>query len=331
MGEKDLIEKKLEDYNDVFADIFNTLLFGQQRLSSEYLKNGPTLSLYKAAAGTLREQGRDVAKEYHNEAQFVIASFGIENQSYYDATMPVRIMGYDYGSYRQQIDKGSMPLHPVITLVLNFSNDRWKKNKSLHQMLKLSEEWKAYVQDYKIFVFDIAYLEDETIDRFQSDFKLVARFFKDRRLHQDSFTGNNTIIKHAEAFMELLSVFTSDSIYQENIPAIRREKEAGKEIPMCWVVESHIEKGRLIGLEEGKLIGYQSGKEDGILAGREEGRLAGHEEGRLAGREEEACLTARMLFKNNASMELVSTCIPHLSPEKLMEIYEQVQLENNSQ
>ena len=194
-------------------------------------------------------------------------------------------------------------------------------------MLKLSEEWKAYVQDYKIFVFDIAYLEDETIDRFQSDFKLVARFFKDRRLHQDSFTGNNTIIKHAEAFMELLSVFTSDSIYQENIPAIRREKEAGKEIPMCWVVESHIEKGRLIGLEEGKLIGYQSGKEDGILAGREEGRLAGHEEGRLAGREEEACLTARMLFKNNASMELVSTCIPHLSPEKLMKIYEQVQLE----
>ena len=99
--------------------------------------------------------------------------------------------------------------------------------------------------------------------------------------------------------MELLSVFTKDRQYQETIPAIRREKDAGKEIRMCWVIESHIEKGRLIGLEEG----------------------------RLAGREEEARLTARMLFKNNVSMELVSACIPHLSPEKLLEIYEQVRQE----
>lgn len=30
MAEKDLVEKKLEDYNDVFADIWNTLLFWQK-------------------------------------------------------------------------------------------------------------------------------------------------------------------------------------------------------------------------------------------------------------------------------------------------------------
>lgn len=34
MGEKDIIEKKLEAYNDVFADIVNALLFNGERVIS---------------------------------------------------------------------------------------------------------------------------------------------------------------------------------------------------------------------------------------------------------------------------------------------------------
>lgn len=37
MAEKDLVEKKLEDHNDVFADIWNTLLFGKKVLLEEKL------------------------------------------------------------------------------------------------------------------------------------------------------------------------------------------------------------------------------------------------------------------------------------------------------
>ena len=40
MGEKDITEKILEDYNDVFADIINGLLFqGEQRVLPEDLEN----------------------------------------------------------------------------------------------------------------------------------------------------------------------------------------------------------------------------------------------------------------------------------------------------
>ena len=40
MGEKDITEKILEDYNDVFADIINGLLFqGEQRVLPEALEN----------------------------------------------------------------------------------------------------------------------------------------------------------------------------------------------------------------------------------------------------------------------------------------------------
>ena len=44
MSTKDLTSKKIEDYNEVFADIYNTLLFGKSVLSPEGLMAGATES-----------------------------------------------------------------------------------------------------------------------------------------------------------------------------------------------------------------------------------------------------------------------------------------------
>ena len=44
-GNKDLTEKILEDYNDVFADIVNVLLFnGERRVKESELENTKTIS-----------------------------------------------------------------------------------------------------------------------------------------------------------------------------------------------------------------------------------------------------------------------------------------------
>lgn len=91
-------------------------------------------------------------------------------------------MGYDYAKYRSQVVRNEYPLLPVITIVLNFSNKPWKENKCLHNIMKIPNEFKSYIQDYKVLVFDIAFLEDEVIERFTSDFKFVAKFFKNKRL-----------------------------------------------------------------------------------------------------------------------------------------------------
>ena len=49
MGEKDIAEKVLEDYNDVFADIVNVLLFqGEQIVKPEQLEDKTLRSSYKA-------------------------------------------------------------------------------------------------------------------------------------------------------------------------------------------------------------------------------------------------------------------------------------------
>ncbi len=62
MAEKDLATKYLEDYNDVFADIVNVLLYrGKQIVLAEQLTEAGTESQYKSD-GQVHQQTRDIAK-----------------------------------------------------------------------------------------------------------------------------------------------------------------------------------------------------------------------------------------------------------------------------
>ena len=105
MGEKDLTEKILEDYNDIFADIVNVLLFdGKKEVDEHMLYNMTVHSQYKDDKEMLHEQERDVAKYWKN-GNLEIAMFGIENQSKAEKRMPVRVFGYEGASYRGQYNK----------------------------------------------------------------------------------------------------------------------------------------------------------------------------------------------------------------------------------
>ena len=64
MGKSDQHEKRLEEYNDVFADIYNTLVFKQNILNEENLMAGPTESINDSDTNDLLEQRRDVYKHY---------------------------------------------------------------------------------------------------------------------------------------------------------------------------------------------------------------------------------------------------------------------------
>ena len=57
MRQKDKVEKLLEDYPDVFADIINVLIYdGKQVISPKQLAETKVRSQYKAADSTLHEQ-----------------------------------------------------------------------------------------------------------------------------------------------------------------------------------------------------------------------------------------------------------------------------------
>lgn len=62
MAQKDIIEKTLEGYNDVFADIVNGLLFdGEPVIDEKALVDATPTSMYKLDGG-VHEEERDVAK-----------------------------------------------------------------------------------------------------------------------------------------------------------------------------------------------------------------------------------------------------------------------------
>lgn len=206
----------------------------------------------KAETGELAAQYRDVLKAYHNN-HLCIFSLGIENQSSIDKNMPVRIMGYDYAAYRALISNGN-PVTPIITIVLNFTETRWNKPKNLLGLMEdIPEQLKPFVQDYRIQVFDIAFLDDEIIERFTSDFKAIARFFKKKRLGElDAVSDHETALKHVEAVLDLLQVFTHDNRYKEAYEnGLRQRIEKGDEIYMCTVIDTYEQRGIKKGIEEG--------------------------------------------------------------------------------
>lgn len=213
MGQKDITEKSLEDYEDVFADIVNVLLFEGERLVKEQeLIPIATTSQYKADDSEIHEQERDVSKYWKN-CEITVAMLGLENQTKADSDMIFRIMSYDGASYWSQVSRGK-ERYPVITLVLYFGYESHWNQRSLYDRLEIPENLKKYVSDYRMNVFEIAYLEDEIIDRFQSDFGIVARFFSQLRKN-GHYVPTLEEIKHVDEVLKLMKVLTGENRFQE--------------------------------------------------------------------------------------------------------------------
>lgn len=215
MGQKDLSEKILEDYNDVFADIINGLIFhGEQRINQNDLQDVSVHSQYKADDKKLHEMERDISK-YWESGQIKFAILGLENQTVVDKNMPFRMIGYDGNSYRSQMLENKKII-PVITIVLYFGvKQHWCKERSLKSILEIPEGLEPYVNDYTVHVFEIAWLTDVEIARFKSDFRIVANFFAQQRRNADYIPDDPTEIKHVDEVLKLLEVMTGDRRYTD--------------------------------------------------------------------------------------------------------------------
>ena len=248
MGAKDIMEKTLEGYNDVFADIMNVLLFrGERIVRDEELSDALPRSYYKAS-GEVREQERDVAKYWHNH-QIRIAMLGIENQTEEDAEMPLRVIGYDGAAYRDQIKKGEKTRYPVITLVLYFNHKkRWSKPLHLLDCFEVPEGLRPYVNDYKVHLVEVAWLTREQVEMFQSDFKIVADYFVQKR-ENEAYVAPRETIRHAQEVWQLMSALSGDNRYEE-IGLGERSAEN-----MCEVLDRAEKRGEERGEKRGIIKG----------------------------------------------------------------------------
>ena len=269
MNEKDTTEKLLEDYNDVFADIVNTLIFdGKERIKADSLEDNKVNSAYKAEDGKLHEMERDVSK-YWKEGKTNLLVVGIENQTKAEKLMPARIIGYDGASYRSQLLKSTgrsskKKLTPVVTIVLYFGLTRWNKPKNLKGILDIPTGLEDFVSDYKINVFEIAFLPEETVNRFKSDFRLVAKYFTNIRKNPYYIPEDENEIKHVDAVLKFLSIMSGSEKALEKFMSIgEREVKNMSDGPLTKLYYKGVSDGKEQGLEQG----IEKGREQGIIQG----------------------------------------------------------------
>ena len=276
MNGKDITQKMLERYNDVFADIVNVLLFNGKRIVDEdALIDTPADSALKID-GEIHSQDRDVAKYWKN-SQINIALFGLENQTVPDKLMPMRVIGYDGAEYKKQVleENRYKKKYPVITLVLYMGYDRnWKYSNSLLDLLEVDDNLKPYVSDYRINVFEIAFLDREKIDLFKSDFWMLADYLYQMRT-TDSYKGDESNVKHVDEILMLMSAMSGFKNIENIIKVAHERKVSNMKGFFELAEEKGLERGLELGREEGREEGLQLGRTEGIEKGLELGRTEG--------------------------------------------------------
>ena len=259
MGQKDITQKNFEAYNDVFSDIVNGTLFdGREVIKPEALVDAVATSQYKADDNAIHEQERDVAKYWTDKNCYIrLALLGVENQLAIDTDMPLRVMGYDGSSYRDEMNQDEIVIdeetgkkhkirhkrYPVVTIVLYFGKTPWKKPLSLYDVLEISDDLKPFVNDYKINLIDVPRLTEEQVKKFTSDFQIIADYFV--QLNENKgYVPKDITIRHTDSFLKLMSVLTQDDKYVEIYRELSHEKE---EFNMCEVLDKVEARGKDIG------------------------------------------------------------------------------------
>ena len=245
MKEKDITEKKLLSYNDVFADVINGTIFeGREIVKSEELTDANPVTQFKDDKNTHREQIRDVAKLW--EKKGVIFSFiGIENQTNLDRDMILRVISYDGATYKNQI--GNEHIYPVFTIVIYWGKNEWKAPTTLKERIECPTEIIDVVSDYKFKLIDMARLSDEEIDKFRDDFKFIAGILSKKR----NYRPHDLDIKHPEEVLDLLDAVLHDDRFKKIKSEIVRIKTEGREVDMCEFLDELEKRGMEKGIEQG--------------------------------------------------------------------------------
>jgi len=167
--------------NGQFADIFNAVLFGgKQVIKPEELEDLDTeessIMEHRDYAESIKAS-RDNIKVCKKSTVYGVelVMLGMESQEHVHYAMPMRVMGYDYGAYKKQYDtnakkyrasdsmeedeylskmKKTDKFMPVITMVVYYGEKPWDGATSLHGMLDIPEEMKAFVNDYRILLVE---------------------------------------------------------------------------------------------------------------------------------------------------------------------------------
>lgn len=177
----DTVLKNYWRSNERFADFFNAVLFeGKPIIRPEELEDVDTDEAsilehgkYAESIQAARDNIKIRKKSKTYGVEFVM--MGMEHQEHIHYAMPIRVMGYDYGTYKKQYDNNALKYKTaegmehdeylsgmkktdkfmaVITVVVYYGEKTWDGAKTLHEMLDIPPEMERYVNDYKMLLVE---------------------------------------------------------------------------------------------------------------------------------------------------------------------------------
>ena len=215
MGRKDIITKDYMADNDVFADVFNHMIYkGKNVIDPGNLKELDATTFMVPygtdKAGVPYQKYRDVFKVLSamEDERAVYLLLGAENQDKLHYAMPVKNLAYDAMGYAGQVQQAARThrkaakeksgeekkpdtaeflsgfykedhLVPIITVVIYFGTEHWDAPRSLHEMFLMEDETVlSLVPDYRINLIAPGEMTEEELDHFTTNFGEVMRFIK---------------------------------------------------------------------------------------------------------------------------------------------------------
>ena len=252
MAEKDITEKLLTDIDEVFADIYNNLCFKGENIIKPNDLSSASVTTAFISNDVTRGLISDVSKIYKN-SNLTLALLNIENQSTEDSDMPFRIIGYEGAKYNSQLISGSNTRYVVATLVLNFNTKkRWSTPKSIKESLKNKYpiELDEYINDYKVNVIDVAFMDKEDIEKLNSDFKAVAKYYYLKRNNIEDFEElGDCNLKYPVQTFATMKALTGDSRFETAYNDYVETHKDDKGVTMEKILDDLINKGKSEGKE----------------------------------------------------------------------------------
>ena len=148
-------------------------IFQEKRIRAEDLVPAETKSSFETD-GKLRGMERDVSKLWIVEDK-ILSFLNIENQTEAFKGMVARLIGYDGAMYRGMVDTNLY--YSIFNFILNMSFKPWRSAKELKELFDIPKGMEDFFQNYHIHVIDVIDTTKEQMERFESDFKLIADYY----------------------------------------------------------------------------------------------------------------------------------------------------------
>ena len=135
--------------------------------------------------------------------------------------------GYAGAVYREQYDRKNKKMYPFISLVLYWGKRKNRIRKSIHSFFsaELPEETMRYIDDAKLYIYDMRNLPKDVRQLFRSDMRIIVDYLAECGKYQPT----NQVIVHIEEFLLLMQALTGDNRYEQILPQLeKREKQACK-------------------------------------------------------------------------------------------------------